>query len=135
MRMRKITVAAAILFAGCATAPDLGDNPLSGTTWIAQEIGGQAVVSDQTASLTFESPVSVSGDTGCNSFLGAAEVDGFGLRFGRLVSTRMACSGPTGEQESRYLALLQKVGAYREEAGDLLLLAEDGRTLIRLRRL
>ncbi len=135
MRLTGIVIAAALLLVGCASSQEMGENPLTGTTWIARSIGGQATLPDQTASLTFESAVSVSGDTGCNSFLGSAQVDGFGLRFGRLVSTRMACSGAAGEQEALYLALLQKVGAYREEGGDLLLLAEDGRTLVRLRRL
>ena len=120
-----------------AAAPDTtggstaaGDSAvLVGVDWTLTDLGGSPVStagggSIPTLRLTSESgALTATGMAGCNRFRGTATVSGGELRFGALVSTKMAC--PALELETRYLAALDGVRGYRTAARQLELLAGE----------
>lgn len=60
----------------------------------------------------------VFGHTGCNNLSGAMEVQGKQIRFGMLLTTKMAC--PTMDFENRYISnLQQRTIPYKIESGKL----------------
>jgi heat shock protein HslJ len=71
------------------------------------------------------------GNGGCNRFGGTYTLEGSGLRFGPLASTKMFCEGVI-EQEQAFLGALAAATGYRVEGNDRLLLGPDG-PLARLR--
>lgn len=102
---------------------------LVGVEWTLTELDGSPVStasggSTPTLRFTVESgTLSASGMAGCNRFRGTATTSGGELRFGPLVSTKMAC--PALALETRYLGALDGVRGYRMAARDLELLAGE----------
>lgn len=102
--------------AGCAASAEssAAPAPLEGTEWALTELEGRAPPpgdAGRPATLLLRDG-RVNGFAGCNSFFGGYTVDGAALRFSELGATRKACA--TGmELESRYLAALEAVRAYR----------------------
>jgi heat shock protein HslJ len=107
--------------------------PLDGTTWRAEELGGQRT-EGATATVTFEGASRVAGSTGCNRYFAPLSVSGFALRVGEIAMTRMACSAALMDQETRFVAALAAVRGYRQEGEALRLVDESERTLLRLVR-
>ncbi len=98
---------------------------LWGSEWALQDLGGQAALAQPQASLSFAKAGQVSGFGSCNQFFGTAEVNQDRIKVGPLGSTKIACSGAVGAQESRYMAALQKAQRY-ELMGDTLLIHAEG---------
>lgn len=111
--------------AGGASTPAAAPQPLWGSEWRLQDIGGQAVLPQPAATLAFPQSGQVAGHGSCNRFFGPVEIERDRLKFGPLASTKMACMGGAGEQESRYLGALQKAQRY-EVQGDTLLIHAQG---------
>ena len=86
-------------------------------------------VADSQASLTFSADGTVTGNSGCNGFGGAYEVDGDQITFSELVSTLMACTGPIMEQEGAVFQVLNGTADYRID-GDTLTITKDGTALV-----
>jgi heat shock protein HslJ len=96
--------------------------PLRNTRWVLQQLGSERVtVADNTRELDLLLPTDqpqARGNAGCNRFSGSFEQPTpEQLRFGPLLTTRMAC--PVLELEGRYLAAL-KAAAYYRISGDTL---------------
>lgn len=124
-----ITLSIAGALGACAgtRAPSQSVMPetLWGSEWRLQDIGGQAVLPQPAATLGFPQSGQVAGHGSCNRFFGPVEIERDRMKFGPLASTRMACMGGIGEQESRYLSALQKAQRY-EVRGDTLLIHAQG---------
>ncbi|MBX3610083.1 MAG: META domain-containing protein [Hydrogenophaga sp.] len=101
------------------SAPDV-----VGTEWRLQDLHGVKVVDGVQATLAFPEAGRVAGFGSCNRFFGTYTQVGHRMAFGQLGMTRMACPGPIGEQETRYLAALQQVKGLRLERNELLLEVE-----------
>ncbi len=113
------------LGACAASAPAVTPEPLWGSEWRLQSIAGQAALPQPAATLVFPQPGQAVGHGSCNRFSGVVEIDRDRLKFGPLMSTKMACIGGASEQESRYLGALQKAQRY-EVQGDTLLIHAQG---------
>lgn len=117
------------VFAGlvaCAMPGAPGAAPkLVGTEWRLQEIGGAPALPDVQATLAFPEAGRVAGFSSCNRFFGTYTLVQDKVAFGQMGMTRMACMGPAGEQESRYMAALQNAQTLRVE-GNALLIAVNG---------
>lgn len=121
--MRSMPIIAAIIFAlpGCAvssahdpasttdTSPPAASAPAPASTalmltnshWRFTEIGGTTVPTGVNATLVFDGNGHVSGRAGCNSYGGAYQQAPDGaLRFGAILSTKMACLQPTGAMQA-----------------------------------
>jgi heat shock protein HslJ len=96
--------------------------------WTLTELDGApvstAAESTPTLRLTRESgALRATGLAGCNRFRGPATLSDGELRFGPLVSTKMAC--PALDVETRYMRALDVVRSYRITSRQLQLLAGD----------
>ena len=110
---------------GACAAPSPAPEPLWGSEWQLQSIAGQVALPQPAATLAFAQPGQVAGQGSCNRFSGTVEIEKDRLKFGPLMSTKMACIGGASEQESRYLGALQKAQRY-EVQGDTLLIHAQG---------
>jgi heat shock protein HslJ len=70
----------------------------------------------------------VTGSGGCNSFSGPYRSTSTTLTIGPLASTRIACEQPVMDQETAYLAALERAATYRFDGGRLVLVDSSGAT-------
>lgn len=107
-------IAIAVMFAACQALPGPDLAGLDGTSWRAVAVAGEPTVAGAEPTIRFEGE-RLSGSTGCNSFgAGFGDVDGR-VQISELIMTEMACEGPVGEQERRFLEAL--MGTERVETG------------------
>lgn len=113
------------------TAPARPDAPLRNTRWVPREIGAQPIsIPDNTQEpyLLLRPEGTAEGNAGCNRFRGEATMEGGdGLRFGALMSTKMAC--PALATENAFSGALAKTQHYRI-SGDTLRLYDAGKELL-----
>jgi len=133
LRIVLIALSAAGLAVGCqsarATPPAAS---LIGTSWVAEDIDGRAVIERTESTLSFDTVDRVSGQTACNRYFGGVELGDGTIRVKSTGSTRMACAPEIMEQESRFLDGLAAARAFRAEDGKLLLLDDAGRVRVKL---
>ncbi len=106
---------------------------LAGTRWVATAVnnGRGGVVSalpGVEVSAMFGDDGRVTGSGGCNRFFGPCALDGEAVSIGPLASTRMACLEPqgVGEQETAFLAALERAVSWSIREGRLQLRDADG---------
>jgi heat shock protein HslJ len=120
---------------GLLTLTEQSHLPLTGTHWRLTwyNNGKQAVVSvleDTAVMLQLQDDGQFSGKA-CNSYRGGFEQAGRKLHIiGPIAATRMVCRGPDGasEQESGYLAALERVSGFRISGDELTLTDAEGTT-------
>lgn len=99
--------------------------PLCGTTWRATAIGGNPV-KGRAPTLTINEEINggrVSGSGGCNRYFSGVELGKENaIHFGAVASTRMACEGVEGVQESAYFKALSSASSYHLNNDYLVLL-------------
>jgi heat shock protein HslJ len=105
---------------------------LVGATWHATMInngrqGVEPVVEGTDPTATFDAAGTVSGNATCNTFNGAAVVDGTSIAIGPLMSTKMACADErSSTQEAAYLAALENATVFEVRGSTLELRDADG---------
>ncbi len=132
MKAMLSVAALATLAGGCRSADPAPPASLIGTSWRAEEIDGRAPLDRVESTLTFDGAQRIAGQAACNRYFGGLELSAGTIRLKPAGATRMACSPPVMEQESRFLAALGAATGFRREAGKLLLLDEGGRVRVRL---
>lgn len=137
--VRFLATAFAIVLIGCATpTPTPAVLPLSGASllgvdWIATVVDGVPYMQSPRPKLRWTSSDALSGTGGCNSFAGRATMGPKNsLRIGSLVPVGKPCMTEPGAQEDMFFKALEQTQQARLESGQLLLLAEDGRVLLRM---
>jgi putative lipoprotein len=89
--------------------------PLVGTEWSLVELDGKPAplgAGDKPATLSLTtSDNRASGFSGCNRWAGSYERTGDQLRFGQMLSTKMACVSGM-ELEQQFLSALERVRSY-----------------------
>ena len=117
------------------TGSNTTDMDLTHTSWRVEDIGGNGIAQNSDATLKFDTGGKVSGGTGCNHFTGGALIDGNKLSFKPLATTRMACSPPLQAQEQAFLQAIGNARSFTmDPAGKLVLLGEDGKEVMRLKK-
>lgn len=137
MTLARAIIASVTLVFLTACQSDAGDNApgnlagIEGKRWIAEAIAGEDVIAGSRVTLQIKGD-RVSGKAGCNSYGGSANIDGAGIKFGALFSTKMACTAPgVMVQEQRFLNVLQRSVYGRIDGNDkLTLTTADGKSLI-----
>ena len=95
------------------------------------DLEGVPPESEKPVTLRVEADGKLGGFSGCNRYFGQwTEQDGR-VSFGPMGSTRMACPEPAMALETRYLGAMGRVAGRRFEDGDLLLLDESDRSILR----
>jgi len=107
---------------------------LTDTYWKLTEIDGEPAqlgVDEKEAYIILDSESNrVKGFSGCNTFTGAYEVHGEGLKFSQMASTMRACL-ENMEQEQRFLLALEKTSQYDITGETLELRGESEEPLLR----
>ncbi len=118
-----LLLAVAIGACDSAGTSPAGDTPqpspspgLDSTSWTIAAVGGTTLPATPPATLSLEPGGRVTGQTGCNRFMGTVSVDGPALTFGPLATTRMACEPPLMEQEAAVLEALAGVTSWFVES-------------------
>jgi putative lipoprotein len=96
---------------------------LQGPDWYLHSLGGEDVdiALESRPYIHFDPQADTfRGFAGCNNFTGSYSLDGTRLELGPAAATRKACSGGM-EIESRFLAVLQEVGSWQLEDGQMVL--------------
>ena len=99
--------------------------PLAGS-WLAEDIRGGGVLDRLQSILTLAADGSISGTGGCNRMRGRAAITGDMISFGRIASTRMACTPAAMDQEQKFFAALSEVKFWRVDARQRKLILRDG---------
>ena len=98
--------------------------------WIVEDLDGRGVIDNSSTSITFTDDGLVAGRAGCNRYSSEVRaVDGeFATRMVAL--TRRACTPALGDQEQRFLEVLDGARTYEwDPTGALILKTENGRAL------
>lgn len=114
-----------------AQAPASAGAGIADVEWRLSSIGGEPVLPPNRArpSLRIEGG-GVVGNGSCNRYSGPVTLSGDGgIRFGALISTRMACADPVGSQEQRFFDALSQARYYLV-VGQELRLFGAGTTLV-----
>jgi putative lipoprotein len=107
---------------------------LIGAQFKVEDINRTGLIDSSNVTVQFSQGGRVSGSAGCNRFTGDHSLDGQSLRIGPLAVTRRACVPALGNQETRFLAILQDVTSWSVNGyGSVLLRADDGRYLAAIR--
>lgn len=128
-------VLAAMLLPGCQSAspaPAAAIHPLIGTSWVARDIDGGAVLADVQSTFTVESAERVSGRAGCNQYFGRVGLEAGSIAISRVGSTRMACAPALMDQERRFLDALQAASSWERSADILIIFDGERRQRLRL---
>ena len=109
--------------------------PLIGTEWslvsIAQGDAVSSTIAGTEVTLTLGDDGTASGGASCNRFSGSYEVDGSGLTFGPLATTKMSCAEDgVMEQEQQVLAALEATRSFTIDGAQLTLSDGDGAMLL-----
>jgi len=116
------------VFEGCGGDPAA---LLQGGDWVVEEIARGGIIDRSRVTLLFGADGRVSGRASCNSYTGAYELTGEGLRIGKAATTTMACAPPLMEQERRFLEALAAVRGFEiAPDGALVLVSADGQRII-----
>lgn len=105
--------------AGCATVER--DWPSLAGEWQLVAMAGEAGEGLAPISLTVSGAGEFGGNAGCNRYFGRFSGLPAKATAGPVGSTRRACPGPVMAQESRYLALLERVETLERRGSSLLL--------------
>ena len=128
------------LLLGCnrAPVPSPAVNDTSadiwGTAWRLEYLAEDRAIGGVRATLEFPKIGRASGDGSCNQFAGAVEIAGETIKFGPLVSTKMACADAIGAQEANYLKGLEEATTYRIEGTLLTMYSKEKDPLLRFMR-
>lgn len=129
-----IIVLTAVLFAACKTPRDskiaIADK-LYQYRWKLVELNGQLPTPANTTpylEFTKENEARVAGFAGCNRLSGSFALTGNNLKFGPIITTRMACAN--NHDETPFLSALEKSTSF-SIAGSSLSVINNGITLAR----
>ena len=101
--------------------PTAGANPLQGTAWRLQQIGGSPALADVEATIEFAEEGRVAGMASCNQFAGSVVISGEAITFQPLALTRMACLEAINAQEDLYVRALEGAERYTLSGDELLI--------------
>ena len=108
-------------FAGCGGDP----SQLLAGDWTVTRIGEDEVPEGIAVTLAFDEG-RISGASGCNRFMGSAELTGESLRFGQMAGTMMACSDQAMAVERSFHEVMGQIDHFDiSDEGDLVLTAGD----------
>jgi heat shock protein HslJ/phosphoserine phosphatase len=104
--------------------------------WLAEDIMNAGVVDRAQSTLEVQPDGTVAGNTAVNQYRGKATIDGRNIQFGPLATTRRAGPPALMNQESKFLAALDKTAGFRiDERGLLFLLDAEGNAILRFSKL
>ena len=111
----------------------IGNDQLLGKDWALQSFidNGEAITLLPNSEITIKfDPDEVTGSGGCNRYFGSYKITNTNsISIGPLASTEMACPDIM-EQETKYLAAIQKINIIQVTENKLQLSSNDGKTIL-----
>lgn len=134
--MKKILIAlfTVLVLVACSAS---GPESLQGRWQLVSHgpVSSQApAAADVDAFIEFGADGQLNGNVGCNGFGGDYQVEGNTVTFGPIISTKMFCEGPVGEQEATTLAVLSESATFSLDGDTLTITSADGNSVIMLER-
>lgn len=120
-----LVTAISMLLVSCSVQVALPeqDDPLIRTDWRATSLGGASIPTPTPVTLSFNEG-RASGRSGCNYYSGSVEYGSGRIKFGDLISTKMACTGDGVMQfEQEYLKSLQTAQHFMVDPGGNLVIS------------
>jgi len=126
----------ALLLAGCAREvavmkgqEQVISGSLAGGPWLVEDVNGGGVIDNARLELRFDvTEMKVSGQAGCNSFMGPFVETGHVVQIGPLATTRKMCAPALMDLEGKLLSALQAATSVSYDAtGAATLRTPDGR--------
>lgn len=113
------------------------DSDLTGTAWLAEDIGDRSIVDRVQSTLKFIEPGQVGGLAACNRYFGPVALEGGSVAFGILASTRKMCPEASMGQEQRFLQALSAARRLEltHEGQILTMYSDDGAPVLRFSRI
>ena len=102
--------------------------------WAIESIDDRPVIDRSPAYIEFTPEGQASGNASCNQFTGSYVLSGTDLSFSKMATTRKMCPPVLMEQETRFLAALQRVAKVQLQDGLLLLQNARNATVIKASR-
>ena len=135
------TMLGAVIAVGCTSQPEpawvkqevearTDPKSLGGGKWVLVSMNSNGAIPGANLSLEFGANNAVSGFSGVNRFSGTCTTSTGQLKFGALVSTKMAGSPELMKTEQAYLAALASVRNFSLESGLLRLTNDSGTTVV-----
>lgn len=109
------------------------DNPISGN-WVTERIQGHKVNSEVKSTLNIADDYNISGNAGCNNYMGGMAVSGTNIEMKPRGSTMMACPPAQMEQDSNFHKALQSVVKWELRKDKLILINKKNHEVLRLSR-
>lgn len=131
--MRHFSLAVFLSASLCAAPVCAAPDSLTGK-WRIVAVNGVDSLDSARARAEFSSNGRFASTIGCNRIGGKPTIAGRQLRFGPMMSTRMACIPPLDQVERQYLAALEAARGYRLEGSKLIFVGEGGALLVTLER-
>jgi len=130
-RFAFVSVMALALGPAAAAADESGDPAIIGS-WLAEDIGGGGVVDRVETEIEISADGRITGSGGCNRITGSAEFGPDKITFGAIAATRMACPQAVMDQETKFLAALEKTRSWQVDPArrKLTLFGEGNETLV-----
>ena len=122
-----LVVLSLMVVPSCRTPAGVDGSPpsLLDTRWVLASLSGGTITAPA-PTLAFEEAGRVHGSSGVNRFGGDCTIDGTEIRFGPLMSTKMAGPPERMELERRYLEVLGKANRWSVTKGRLTLADAEG---------
>ncbi len=102
--------------------------------WVAERIQGQKVSAKVQSTLDIAKDGNITGNAGCNQYMGGMEIKGETIKVQPAGSTRMACPPAQMQQDSKFHAALGTVTSWKISKGKLILTDAKKREVLRLKR-
>jgi heat shock protein HslJ len=119
----------------CASLSQATEPTLAGVEWELTRVGDTKVELKENPPflLLTDEDNKIKGHTSCNSFFGTYEAEGDSLKFGPIVSTKMACPELRSTIETALLEALENTRKWAIANGGLIFKDEKGDTLATFR--
>lgn len=113
-------------------SPSSGDDPLLGTGWILNQLGGSELIpTGNRPTITF-SGGQASGNASCNGWQGSYTIDETNLQFEDFELSEIFCESPEGimDQEDAFILMLGDASSYEVQGDQLTIFTSSEETLI-----
>jgi len=127
-----IIPALVIILMGCATVQaDTDKEPLTGRTWLAEDINGKGVIDMLQTTIEFAEDGKIGGNAGCNRYFGSAKITDQNIEFSPLGATRKMCPESIMNQEMAFMQTLATVKRWDMKNGLLFMYSDSDEAVLR----
>ena len=124
------------LFIGLTATPAISSgHSIFDTKWVAEDIGGHAVIDEAQSTFQIGADGKVTGLGACNRYFSDASLGDTSIKIGPIGAGMMMCEAEQMEQEHKFFEALRNARSFRlDDASKLYFADQDGREVVRFAR-